>query len=153
MVCFAVRIFSRIGTRLLGNPLCTSLQVRYLTELIIARYLTELRGTLAGTLRIAFPLMVVKVLYHFMMLFVKGKMNFFAQDTRDETSLKHWNCQGLSLLCVVNNCHKDSLSSASGTLARACSIFSNCSGVTGWVLLTMASSFGGFELEDPSSVL
>ncbi len=84
MIGFAVRIFSRIGTHLLGNPLCTSLQVRYLTELIIARYLTELRGTLAGTLTIAFPLMVVKVLYHFTMLFVKGKMNFFAQDTRGE---------------------------------------------------------------------
>ena len=70
---------------MLENSLCTPWQVRYLTELIIGRYLTELRGALAGTLTIAFPLIVVKVLYHFMVLFVKGKMNFFAQDTRDET--------------------------------------------------------------------
>ena len=34
---------------------------------------------------IAFPLIVVKVLYHFMVLFVKGKMHFFAQYTRDES--------------------------------------------------------------------
>lgn len=39
---------------------------------------------LAGSLTIAFPLIVVKVLYHFLVLFVKGEMNFFAQYTRGE---------------------------------------------------------------------
>lgn len=83
MVCFSVRIFRGVGTHV-GKFLVYLLAVRYLTELTIVRYLTELKGMLAGSLTIAFPLIVVKVLYHFSMLFVKGKMNFFAQYTRDE---------------------------------------------------------------------
>ena len=72
----------------LENSLCTSLQYVNLTELTIVRYLTELKGTLAGSLMIAFPLIVVKVLYHFSVIFVKGKMNFFAQYTWGEPESK-----------------------------------------------------------------
>ena len=64
MICFAVRIFCRVGTRLLEN----SLQVRYFNVI---------KRALAGTLTIAFPLIVVKVLYHFMVPFVKGKNELF----------------------------------------------------------------------------
>lgn len=87
MVCFAVRIFSGVGTHV-GKFLVYLLAVRYLTELTIVRYLTELKGTLAGSLTIAFPLIVVKVLYHFLVLLVKRKMNFFAQYTWGEPESK-----------------------------------------------------------------
>ena len=43
---------------------------------------------LTGLLTIAFPLIVVKVLYHFSVIFVKGKMNFFAQYTWGEPESK-----------------------------------------------------------------
>ena len=43
---------------------------------------------LAGSLTIAFPLIAVKVLYHFLVLLVKRKMNFFAQYTWGEPESK-----------------------------------------------------------------
>ena len=152
MLCFAVRIFSRVGTYV-GKFLVYLLASTLFNVINNKTLLNVIKRDISGDANDCVSSYCGKGIISFYRAFCQGKNELFrTRHAGRNPNLKHWNCQGLSLLCVVNNCHKDFLSSASGTLARACSIFSNCSGVTWGVLPRVESSFGVFEFEDPSSV-